>query len=185
MFTEEERRKHRYGMQLYPYFPSGRFVLKTDWPSENARRAWREGKRFSLEYVLKQFIDDVELAAIWRREADERAVKAAEERRKRDLERCEREKAARKEAELVERLLANAESWAKSRTLREYIQARVEDWKAQGVDTGDGSDAARWIAWASKQAERLDPLVTTARPLFKEKRQESFWDVMPAIGRTE
>jgi hypothetical protein len=132
-FTEEERLKGRYGMQLYPRFPSGRFVLKTDWPAEYGRRAWREGKRLSLEYVLQQFIEDLELAGIWRREADERAAKAAEERRKRDLERWEREKAARKEAELVARLLANAESWAKSRTLRNYINARVVDWKTKVV----------------------------------------------------
>ena len=81
----------------------------------------------------------------------------SEVRRKRDLERWE--------AELVERLLANAESWAKSRTLRDYIQARIEDWKGKGVDTSEGSDAARWVAWASKQADWLDPLVTTAPPL--------------------
>lgn len=61
--TRDERVRRR-GMQLYPRFPSGRFVLKTDWPAEYGRRAWREGKRFSLEYVLKQFIEDLELVGI-------------------------------------------------------------------------------------------------------------------------
>lgn len=50
---------------------------------------------------------------------------------------------------------------------------------------GEGSDAALWITWATRQADRLDPLVTTAPPLYKKKRQQSFWDVMSGIGRTK
>ncbi|HRZ13088.1 MAG TPA: hypothetical protein P5567_11615 [Kiritimatiellia bacterium] len=150
-----------YCFQRYPRYVRGRFVLKTDWSSDNGRRAWREGGRFSLEYVLKQFIEGLESAGISRREADERAAKAEEERRKRDAERWEQEKAEMREAELVERLLADAESWAKSRTLRDYIGARIKNWRAKGVNTGKRSEAARWVAWASKQADCLDPLVPT------------------------
>ena len=182
-FTDEERRGHRYGMQLYPYFPSGRFALKTDWPSdENGRQTWREGKRFSLEYVLKQFIDGLEMAGIWKREYDERCARAAEKRRVREKERWEREQAEREESARVEELLVNTEFWAKSRTLRDYIQARIDDWKARDVDMSEDSEAGRWIAWASRQADRLDPLVSTAPPLFKKKRQQSFGEIMDSLG---
>ncbi len=181
-FTDEERLKGRYGMQLYPRFPSGRFVLKTDWPSENARRAWREGKRFSLEYVLKQFIDDVELAAIWRREADERAAKAEERRREEDRARCAREDERRREEARVAALLAEAQAWAKSRVIRDYVAARVKD--AKGVETGEGSEVGRWAAWALAHADRLDPVVN-GTPVETRPARQSFYEVMESIGRRQ
>ena len=185
--TKEERQEPKrrwapYCFQRYPRYVRGHFALKTDWSSDNGRRAWREGKRFSLEHVLKQFIEGLESAGISRREADERAARAAEERQKLDAERWEREKAEIREAELVERLLANAESWAKSRTLRDYIKARIKNWRAKGVDTGEGSDAARWVAWASKQADCLDPLVPTGPLPGARSRPKSFYEIMASLG---
>jgi len=36
--------------------------------------------------------------------------------------------------------------------------AWVAAFKAAGVDMGDGTAAGRWIAWATAQADRMDPL---------------------------
>ena len=133
------------------------------------------GDRQGLKTPLPQPVEDWEIAS----EPSEGHVP---DDRPTEKARWERELAERREAERVEDLMLDVESWAKSRKLREYIQARIDDWKSRGVDIGEPNEAGQSIAWATRTADRFDPLVpglSVPRPA----RPKSFWEIMSSLGK--
>jgi hypothetical protein len=188
--TEEERARANnagrpYGMQLYARAASGDLALILGGYSRRGRRAWREGGRFRLEYLLPSFFKGLQEAGEWQKRTDEVYARAAAERR--EAERLERlmEEERRREAARFEALLSDAHDWFKSRTVREYVEARVSAAQAKGQDTGSGSELGRWATWATAQADRLDPLVRTGPPPGAKPRPQSFWEIMSSIGRRQ
>ena len=187
--TEEELAKGKsygrtYGMQLYTRCTRGELALVLGVGSRKNRRAWREGARFSAEYLVNGFMRGLQEAGEWQKRTDEAYARAAAERR--EAERLERliEEERRREAARFEALLADAHDWSRSRTVREYIEARVKAAKAKGQDTGAGSDIGRWAAWASAQADRIDPLVRRGPAPDAKPRPKSFYEIMSSIGQS-
>lgn len=91
--------------------------------------------------------------AKWRREYDEK-IKRQEEFAK------------RKEAELakVKELIHRAESWHKSTILRAYISEMIKKSAGPEGKYEEGSPLDTWVQWASAQADRMDPLVSSKPP---------------------
>ena len=89
-----------------------------------------------------------------------RAAKRAEERKRAEAQ--EKIRAAKWAAILAERakvkkLRQDATDWRESRQCRAYIAAVRQDAVTRGLDVGDESEKGKWLQWATKQADRLDP----------------------------
>jgi hypothetical protein len=84
-------------------------------------------------------------------------------RRREEIEshrRCELERR-------IERLIRNASLWRRAQRIRAYIQAVAAQLKAEG-SIPPGSDAAKWLAWACRYADSIDP---TCRPITIRQRR--------------
>ena len=90
-----------------------------------------------------------------RAERERRELKWQEERRQRE----ESERIRREEEEKMKVLDREVASWQRSQQIRSYIDA-VKKWGIQkyGEIKPDGK-LQQWLTWATKQADRLDPLV--------------------------
>jgi hypothetical protein len=91
-------------------------------------------------------------------------LRAERERRERE---CQEQKRQREEAERIRReeeeklknLDREVESWQRSQKIRSYIEA-VKKWGIQKYgEIKQESKLQQWLTWATKQADRLDPLV--------------------------
>ena len=76
-------------------------------------------------------------------------IRQEQERRRRELDAL-----IRKEKERVEILKKQSDSWHESQKLREFIYAARE----RDPTINPESKFAKWLVWASLQADRLDPL---------------------------
>lgn len=144
---------------VYTYFPNGELVLRLGVRAWKRQCCWRDTKRSRLETLLDTFISVLGEAGGWSRHIAECGAKAEERKREEDQRRWAEAQARYDEQQRVNQLLLDAAAWAKSHTLRAFIAARIAAMKAAGENMGEGSDAARWMRWATQQADRLDPLI--------------------------
>src|SRR6266699_1856643 len=69
----------------------------------------------------------------------------------------ERRKLYKAEKARLDALLTQAKNWRKSKLVRKLVEAvRASHFAAGPIESG--SKIAEWIEWATKQADRLDPL---------------------------
>jgi hypothetical protein len=61
----------------------------------------------------------------------------------------------------IERLDRNVAAWRRAARIRAYVQA-VSDRMAVSGPVADDSDAAKWLEWARRYADSIDP---TCRPI--------------------
>lgn len=144
----------------YDYSPNGLLSLwiKND-DCFNTRKTWTDGKRQQLENCLNSFIGGLIKAAIaikhLRAEREQREREWQEERRKRE----EAERIRRDEEEKLNELDREIASWQRSQQIRSYIEA-VKKWGMQKHgEIKPDSKLHQWLTWATKQADRFDPLV--------------------------
>ena len=157
---EKEKHPWMYSREEYDYSPNGVLSLriKND-DSLNTRKTWSDGRRQRLEDCLNSFVGGLIKAAIaikhLRAERERRELKWQEERRQRE----ESERIRREEEEKMKVLDREVASWQRSQQIRSYIDA-VKKWGIQkyGEIKPDGK-LHQWLTWATKQADRLDPLV--------------------------
>ena len=157
---DKEKHPWMYRIQEYDYSPNGMLLLriKND-DSLNTRKTWSDGRRQRLEDCLNSFVGGLIKAAIaikhLRAERERRELKRQEER----LRWEESERIRREEEEKMKVLDREIASWQRSHQIRSYIDA-VKKWGIQkyGEIKPDGK-LQQWLTWATKQADRLDPLV--------------------------
>jgi hypothetical protein len=142
----------------WKYIPTGRFELQAS-RSFSKDLFWRDNEDLLLEDKMNVILVDlIKLAGkkrTWQIEYERREIIRKEE----ECRRNEEEKRRQEERERYEALLKNVDWWHRSQQIRAYIQA-VSDVEIQ--KTGQihpGSDVDRWINWATRQADRLDPLM--------------------------
>jgi len=163
--TQKEKDEQRkYGSPLYPpkydFSPNGRLTLRIkNVRSGHVRQTWSDTSGKRLENLLNYFIVGLTNAAVdirasrleWEREAREmeerRRIAEEEERRRRQEE---------QRFKILEEQVAN---WHKSQNIRQYVEAvrRMAIWKFGSIKPG--SNLHKWIKWATRQANRLDPLI--------------------------
>jgi hypothetical protein len=163
--------------------PSGRLTLQIDhgqtyW-SSGCRQTWRDTERQKLEDWLGGFLVSLialagrlkEREAAFQRQAQERR---AEEQRRQEAARARAEKLAIIKAERarVDSLLQWAANWRTSQNLREFIRAIESAHSAAHGMIAPDSEIGRWIAWASQQADRLDPLQESPPSILDEDVSE-------------
>ena len=157
---EKEKHPWMYSRQEYDYSPNGILSLriKND-DSLNTRKTWSDGRRQRLEECLNSFVGGLIKAAIaikhLRAERERRELKWQEERRQRE----ESERIRREEEEKMKALDREVASWHRSQQIRSYIEA-VKKWGIQKYgEIKPDSKLQQWLTWATRQADRLDPLV--------------------------
>jgi hypothetical protein len=159
---KEIKRQEKYSWarpRCWDYIPTGKLSLIIEvWGAYGLRKKWSDTSSECVEDNLDDFvIMAIRIAELLRKERLEREE---EERKKEEEQRkLAEEKRRRKEEE--ERLLAlekQAEQWAKSQQLREYIQAVQRTASAQKCSNDFQKQIERWLSWAREHADRIDPL---------------------------
>jgi hypothetical protein len=144
-----------------------------------ARKSWRDSATRKLEDCLNKFV--VSLLRVAAKERDneietqrrEAAAEVAARRREAEAQkRAERRKLQAEEQARVDHLLGQAAAWRKSRDLRLFIEAVRLARLPEGAELEPDSDLARWLAWATMHADRLDPLKESPASILDEKIPE-------------
>ena len=172
--------------------PSGRLSLHiTDadayWAS-GCRKSWRDSEKHKIEDRLNKFVAGLVNFAARKKEHDaeqeRRAEQERQEQRRREEEaqsRAEKRKLMQAEQQRVESLMQQATSWRASQHLRGYIEARKQAYLAAHGELEPESDFARWLVWATQQADRLDPLTESPPsvlddPMPEEPKPRGWWE---------
>jgi hypothetical protein len=175
---------YRFGHSRYDVkrVPSGRLVLqigheKAYWCT-GVRRVWRDTEKRRLENQLNKVVAGmIELAARVKQYEEQQAREAEkqrqEEARRQEAARVRSEKRKLQKAEQarLDELLRLAENWQTSQKLRNLIDAVRQLHSLRGP-IEPGSEIARWIDWATLQADRFDPLRPSPTSILDEKIEE-------------
>jgi len=138
--------------------PTGQLTFRISDGAQYGRdlRTWSDGKRQRLEGCLKDImiglVQAAEGAKAVRRAEEQRRREWAEAERRRQLEaeRWEREKDRREE------LQRQAQTWSHARELQGYVTALQEAGRIRLEEERDGR-LARWVRWAEAYVKELDP----------------------------
>lgn len=166
----KERNPWRFRYPEYRYIPTGVLSLRILTIGAFRRtRTWSDLKKRPLERRLGLFVEALEpISAAIKRERSE-----AEERRKRWAEEERRRKERRllihQEEERLKHLAKQVEDWHQSRRIRTYVAAVREAAFDSGGQIVDEEELNEWIAWATSQAARLDPLAKSPPSILDEK----------------
>ena len=153
--------------------PSGNLCLRIiGWGA--ARSTWSDGKRQSVEGCLNPFMKGLAREAA-------RDLQVKHERQRAEAERKEQERLAeleRKKRSTEQRmlwaLLVESESFEKSHQIRAYVEAMREHMRALTAEPDESF--ARWVRWAMRQADKLDPLAPGSFCTLEDKRRTTYQD---------
>lgn len=153
----------------YDYSPSSRLCIRINehihlW-KKIFRHQWKDGEVIRLESQLGSVIAGMIICAemqakqIAENEVREKEEKE-EERLEQEKERVRQELASRinEEKARINALLVMSEAWHKSRRLRVFLAAYKEWAEKDGQSCAPESDLGKYLNWAYRQADRLDPL---------------------------
>lgn len=150
---KEEKRLSYRSYPTYDYVGTGELSLKIS-GAYGYEQICIDDKKGRIEEKLNLFIIALIKRAL--KIKDERIRRTREEglRQNKERRRWEIHAMARKEKEKLEALKKECEAWHESQKLREYILAAYKSCPSFDPE----SPFAKWLVWASLQADRLDPL---------------------------
>lgn len=161
----------------YAYVLTGELQLEIDYMMYRSTRVCRDSVRKKVEDYVREL--PCKMLLVIDEYRREEARRAEEERRRDEIRRQQQEEAdrkARREKRLQERrerreqLFRTAEQWRRSQTLREFIEAV----RATAAGRAGGKklhpDTMRWLDWATKTANRADPIEQMKEDSDKRKR---------------
>lgn len=153
--TIDERRNHERYPTIYPktfrwtYDPTDRFVFEIESYSF-ARRMWSDTKNKKLEDFTEEIVFGLRAAA-----ASEKQRRAEQEA---ERQRYEKEQGRRmKQQERINRLRTNLETWEEAERIRAYLSAVRKRVRNRAAEPKDESLISRFLAWAERYADSLDP----------------------------
>jgi len=162
--------------------PSGKLTLKIDMGGpywlNGCRHTWRDTDKQKLEDRLNQFVAGLIEVASKIKQHEEEEKKRAELRAQEELRRqeaarqlAEKRQLYKEEKARFDFLLTQAKDWQTSKLIRELIETARDAYSAAGPIQPDSKIAA-WIEWATKQADRLDPLKPSPPSILDEQIPE-------------
>lgn len=77
----------------------------------------------------------------------------------------------RAEEARVQRLENAANNWARAKLIRQYVVAFTDCKMKEGHQLSSKSALGKWVAWASQQADRIDPLVESPPSILDRKSE--------------
>jgi hypothetical protein len=149
----------------YDYTPTGQLILRiTDRDLRNVRRAWRDGKRQTVERQLNRFVVGLVAAAEEKKAERRRAADAQRAHEQWQREEAERQRRRWEQERKVRLLEQDLALLAKSQRIREYVAAIRAAAAARESVIDPESDLGRWLDWATQYADRLDPSLALKPP---------------------
>ena len=153
--TPEDRRDHeryphiRRREVAYVYDPTNRFTFEIEnWTS--TKRRWTDTKSTKIEDGLEEIVFGLRAAA----GSEKRRRVEAEAQRQLEWEQQRRRW---KQQERIDRLKRNMSSWEEAQRIRAYLAAVREKAISQEGELNEGSPKSRFLVWAERYAESLDP----------------------------
>ncbi|MGQ4386589.1 hypothetical protein [Streptomyces sp. SAS_270] len=159
---------------------SGKLVIQLPYSRSGRQRRWGDRKRWVVEDALGAVLMEIEARAVEdaQRKADEERAKADREVRWEGAMVEAREQAV--QAQFAEVLREQAGDWHEAMLLRAYCDAlerrlvRVEE-----TDSFDTDGARRWLDWARRYLQALDPL--SELPVMPSRREPTPDDLKPYL----
>jgi hypothetical protein len=163
-----DEKKHSYRhYAAYDYIATGEFSLKIS-GAYQYEKICKDDKKGKVEEKLNIFIIAMIKRALQMKDDRIRRAREEELRRAKEQRRWEMDALIRKEKEKIETLKKQSEAWHESQKLRAFIHAA---YKSRPFDPE--SPFAKWLVWASLQADRMDPLKTGPPSVLDHER--SYW----------
>jgi hypothetical protein len=170
---EEPNRKKKdaylsYSYDRYDYHPSDRLELMIKSYVYGSRKSWSDGVKHCLENLLNSFMIGLVEGALKIEEM--RITREREEQKRQEIIRVRQEKARliEEEKSRIRTLEMEAANWLKSQQIRSYVEAvRTLVIQTEG-QIAQGSEAEKWLTWASQQADRFDPLAKSSPSILDE-----------------
>jgi uncharacterized protein YeaO (DUF488 family) len=156
----------------YDVTPSKRLSIHLSGGYEHRQSKWTDSATKSLEELLPQILQEIELRADAAEAARLAAIAEAEERR-RQWERAMGD-ATRDYAEAcrAKHLLQQAHDWRRARRVRDYLEA-MQSVVDTIEDPDDAIAAKEWHQWAEEWAASSDPLARRlAMPVISEPKPD-------------
>jgi len=144
----------KYGYTNTNYVPNGKLVLRINDYLGGCQSKWTDGENIKLEDKLASFINGLSLAAAYIKKSNKERAERERKRAEDEREAARKRLAAEEERERGQALEQQAASWQKSRLILELIQAAI----AKRGEYAPDSQFAKWVAWATAYATKLDPL---------------------------
>jgi hypothetical protein len=151
--SEAEKRNSYYATENRQIFtPTSKltFIIDEYWP-ENCRKKWSDTKQKPIEDQLDEIIIGV-IAAV--EALRQREIKRLEE----ETKRIEAEFRRMKEARCRKILETQSDTWSKIQNIRLYLHSCEELILNRSGSIAADSVEAKWLAWAHRYADGLDPL---------------------------
>lgn len=170
--------RHLFTTTTWDYRPSGKLILTIDylnchnqtvnqitWNDTGKKRI--EDRLISITEVMEKVANDLKRKRAW---AEERDRIWKEEQR-------QREEVARQEAleeKRGEQLQQQASAWTLASSIRQFIEAVREEATRRGGAIDKESPLGRWLEWAERQADALDPVddLITSLSFFKLQEED-------------
>ncbi|MGW1866144.1 hypothetical protein ACWCPS_11360 [Streptomyces mauvecolor] len=149
-------------------------VIELGYSRSSRQSCWADRKRWALENILGAVLREVETRAVEdaQRKVDEERAKA--ERKVRWQAAMENAKELAAQEQYAEVLRAQARQWQEAAGLSAYCDAlerRLDE--TPGEDEAAMASAQRWLTWARRYVQRLDPLTRLpAMPTAREPKPE-------------
>ena len=164
----------------YDYFTTGKLRLQISKYSWNHNdRTVSDTNNLKLEYqtekIFKTILRTAEEAKVWRIRLEEEQKIAEQHRIIRQRQRREEELEQKKRADLEQA----SESFTKSQYIYQYIQEVEIHIKQQELDQEQLARFIKWKNWATKHAERLNPvkqkIESILNPVEEEESKLHLW----------
>jgi hypothetical protein len=138
--------------------PSGQLLIEIWDVWSIHKKRWKDGKTAQLEDLVPKVLAGIIRIALHRRTEEERRAGEARERQKKVEERDRLLTAIKAEKARVRALRHLAADWFRAEQLRSFISAACHAGSQHGQAAEPGTPFGDWLTWATKQADRLDPL---------------------------
>jgi hypothetical protein len=162
--------------QIVTYEPSGKLVLvipANTWGDSEQRTKWSDAKVQRVETLIPEFVAGLmRTAVVLRRQEEARKQREADERR-RAQEANQLRQDIQEEEKKLEQFNKWVESWERAERLRRFIAAYAEKTRSRAAEKQPEYEA--WIAWATRQADRLDPFVLEKPSSVLDRKRELSW----------
>jgi hypothetical protein len=162
--------------KVVTYEPAGKLVLsilaETSGRIEQRKR-WSDAKTQRVESLIAGFVAGLMQTAIRMRRDREERKRREDEQKKRSQERAQLQNDIQEEEKKLEQFNNWVEGWERAERMRRFIAAYTE--KARTWPAEKQSKHSAWVEWATRQADRIDPLVTEKPVSVLDRKHELRW----------
>ncbi|HLY62803.1 MAG TPA: hypothetical protein VKV95_18825 [Terriglobia bacterium] len=160
-----------FGGKPFRFEPSGQLYIEVWHQWDVERKRWKDNKTHRLEEQIPQIVAGFIRIALVERARAEKRVAEQEENQRRAAERAQLQQLITTEKARIRALRKASANWVRAEECRSFISAAVDCAKQNGQPVEAGTPFGDWLAWAAKQADRLDPLKESPTSIADRKNE--------------